>query len=417
MTRTDNAIFLYIDNNISGDMIVFYNFALDCYGNHYDTSQTMDIFPALIPIFPLSTTNKTCAATSSMSSIFDALLRRGHVVFMDPSTQEIIAYLVINNYVSDDETPEYKLGLYGITKENELIQIILEPNPDSSSSYKMIGTYTETDLVGPEYFVVNITNNTGSLVSDKTITEIDAANTRGAHICAKTPNGVTGNLSFYGEVNDSYRTAIFTVFDGTTQYDYHIDSSSVWSNSTSLATSNDISSVYTNLEESFIKPLLLLEQSGSTVTLVFGEDSSATNPFVNQLCSSLNQFAYWYGRGLHCEFYLPDTQTSTVTDYLVFHLIKMDLNTYQCEFACERGDTLYTISLTPTSTTTLSGTLSSHSIPDVSGLYTKPSGGIPATDLANTYAGSASASGPANLSVAIPFGQVDSTSTSTAFTV
>lgn len=49
--------------------------------------------------------------------------------------------------------------------------------------------------------------------------------------------------------------------------------------------------------------------------------------------------------------------------------------------------------------------------------YQKPSDGIPATDLANTYAGSASASGPANLSVAIPFGQVDSTSTATAFTV
>lgn len=39
-----------------------------------------------------------------------------------------------------------------------------------------------------------------------------------------------------------------------------------------------------------------------------------------------------------------------------------------------------------------------------------------ASDVPSTYAGSATASGPANKAVSIPFGQVDSTSTSTAFT-
>ena len=197
--------------------------------------------------------------------------------------------------------------------------------------------------VGPEYFVVNITtNNNGSLVSDKTITEIDAANTRDANIYAKTPYGITGNLSFTGTVNSGSRTAHFVVFDtgnDIIQCDYYIDSFGVSFNSNTLATSNDISSIYMNIDDYFIKPLLLLEQSGSTVTLTLGENSSASNPFVNPFLSSLNDFANWYGKGLHCEFYLPDAQTSSETDFSIFHLTKMDLNTYQCEFACERGST------------------------------------------------------------------------------
>lgn len=48
--------------------------------------------------------------------------------------------------------------------------------------------------------------------------------------------------------------------------------------------------------------------------------------------------------------------------------------------------------------------------------YEKPSGGIPASDLANTYASSATAGGPASKTEGIPYGEVDSTSTSTVFT-
>ena len=50
------------------------------------------------------------------------------------------------------------------------------------------------------------------------------------------------------------------------------------------------------------------------------------------------------------------------------------------------------------------------------GTYSKPSGGIPSTDLADTYAGAAVAGGVANGAQAIPYGVVDSTSTATAFT-
>lgn len=50
------------------------------------------------------------------------------------------------------------------------------------------------------------------------------------------------------------------------------------------------------------------------------------------------------------------------------------------------------------------------------GAYEKPSGGIPATDLADTYAASHTANGAAELTVAIPYGEVDSTSVKTAFT-
>ena len=45
-----------------------------------------------------------------------------------------------------------------------------------------------------------------------------------------------------------------------------------------------------------------------------------------------------------------------------------------------------------------------------------PSGGIPSSDLAGTFAGSATAGGTANATQAIPFGIVDSTSTATVFT-
>lgn len=147
MTRSqDNAIFCYIDNNTVGESITFYNFVLDSSGNYYDVSQIIDVYPTVIPIFPLSAANKTCATTQNMMFIMDSFLKGGHVVFMNPTTEEIYTYLLINNYVNDDATPEYKLEFYGITKENVLIQIILEPNPDSNSNYKMIGTYTETDL-------------------------------------------------------------------------------------------------------------------------------------------------------------------------------------------------------------------------------------------------------------------------------
>lgn len=50
------------------------------------------------------------------------------------------------------------------------------------------------------------------------------------------------------------------------------------------------------------------------------------------------------------------------------------------------------------------------------GTYSKPSGGIPASDIAGTYAGASTAGGVANGTQAIPYGEVDSTSTSTAFT-
>ena len=50
------------------------------------------------------------------------------------------------------------------------------------------------------------------------------------------------------------------------------------------------------------------------------------------------------------------------------------------------------------------------------GKYTKPGGGIPDTDLADKYAGAAVAGGTANKTAAIPFGQVDGTSTATVFT-
>ena len=50
------------------------------------------------------------------------------------------------------------------------------------------------------------------------------------------------------------------------------------------------------------------------------------------------------------------------------------------------------------------------------GTYSKPSGGIPASDLANTYASSATASGSASKTEGIPYGEVDSTSTATVFT-
>lgn len=50
------------------------------------------------------------------------------------------------------------------------------------------------------------------------------------------------------------------------------------------------------------------------------------------------------------------------------------------------------------------------------GTYSKPSGGIPASDLANTYASSATASGSASKTEGIPYGEVDSTSTDTVFT-
>lgn len=48
--------------------------------------------------------------------------------------------------------------------------------------------------------------------------------------------------------------------------------------------------------------------------------------------------------------------------------------------------------------------------------YDKPATGIPDTDLADKYAGAAVAGGTADRAASIPFGQVDSTSTSTAFT-
>lgn len=48
--------------------------------------------------------------------------------------------------------------------------------------------------------------------------------------------------------------------------------------------------------------------------------------------------------------------------------------------------------------------------------YDLPAGGIPDTDLADKYAGAAVAGGTADRAASIPFGQVDSTSTSTAFT-
>ncbi len=50
-------------------------------------------------------------------------------------------------------------------------------------------------------------------------------------------------------------------------------------------------------------------------------------------------------------------------------------------------------------------------------VYEKPAGGIPAADLADAYAGSNTAGGAADLTCAIPYGEVDSTSTNTAFTV
>lgn len=48
--------------------------------------------------------------------------------------------------------------------------------------------------------------------------------------------------------------------------------------------------------------------------------------------------------------------------------------------------------------------------------YDLPAGGIPDTDLADKYAGAAVAGGTADRAASIPFGQVDDTSTSTAFT-
>lgn len=48
--------------------------------------------------------------------------------------------------------------------------------------------------------------------------------------------------------------------------------------------------------------------------------------------------------------------------------------------------------------------------------YDKPDTGIPASDLADKYAGAATAGGTANKTAAIPFGQVDGTSTATVFT-
>ena len=51
------------------------------------------------------------------------------------------------------------------------------------------------------------------------------------------------------------------------------------------------------------------------------------------------------------------------------------------------------------------------------GTYSKPVGGIPATDLANTYAGAYSANGPAIKTNAVPIGVIDNTSTSTAITI
>ena len=50
------------------------------------------------------------------------------------------------------------------------------------------------------------------------------------------------------------------------------------------------------------------------------------------------------------------------------------------------------------------------------GAYEKPAGGIPAADLADNYAASHSAGGAAELTVAIPYGEIDSTSTSTVLT-
>ena len=50
------------------------------------------------------------------------------------------------------------------------------------------------------------------------------------------------------------------------------------------------------------------------------------------------------------------------------------------------------------------------------GTYSKPSGGIPASDLAGTYAGAAVAGGAANKAVSLPTGKLDSTSTSTEMT-
>ena len=51
------------------------------------------------------------------------------------------------------------------------------------------------------------------------------------------------------------------------------------------------------------------------------------------------------------------------------------------------------------------------------GAYEKPAGGIPAADLADKYAASAAANGAAYRTVSIPYGEVDSTSVNTAYTV
>ena len=51
-----------------------------------------------------------------------------------------------------------------------------------------------------------------------------------------------------------------------------------------------------------------------------------------------------------------------------------------------------------------------------SGNYVKPANGIPHSDLENYYAASHSAGGAAELTVAIPYGEIDSTSTSTVLT-
>ena len=102
-------------------------------------------------------------------------------------------------------------------------------------------------------------------------------------------------------------------------------------------------------------------------------------------------------------------------EYLIFE--PMFANTTNGElllFSAGSQYSNYQITLRPNDQGGMSGSI--IQIDTGEGKYAKPSSGIPASDLANTYAASATAGGSASKTEGIPYGEVDSTSTSTVFT-
>lgn len=294
-------------------------------------------------------------------------------------------------------------GVNGQTGATPVISVAAQTLSPGSSAYANISGTAEQPTItfGIPQGDQGVAGADGSDGADGVSPEVTIAAITGGHSVTITDADHPGGQTF--NVMDG--TA------GTTTYNDLTDKPSI--NGTTLSgdvtlTASDVGA----LPDSYTAPVTSVNSKTGAVSLSasdVGALPTGTNVAqVEQNAATPSSYTYWRPLLVGASSNATEGFTpTTVTDKAyAFKTVEVQPSTGTIS-AAFKGNL----------TGNVTGNLTGDVTGTASGNYVLPADGIPSTDLEDTYAASHTAGGAAERAVSIPYGEVDSTSTNTAYTV